>query len=202
MSYNLPKIIFYIKLHPFITIFYINTETHKIDDIKDVEIKDLPNHIQNIIKDRIKHDFHNIISNTLAYNYNVSTYDYDDHNNLITMKIIFYPSDIKHLWFKKLENVVLPEKHHELIDTVINDVIKDISHLYGDLAEDTWKGGDLNLYQENDKEYDINLKLISIDYDIEHDNGQLHGGFNTYLKKYIKYKSKYLHLKKRIAYHN
>jgi hypothetical protein len=190
MSYNLPNIIFTIKLEPFINVFNKN-----YDEFHTVEINDLPTDIQNIIKEHIGNDYQSIITGTLYPHRKVASYEYNDLDNIITMKIVMGPLEIKSWWYAEPTNITLPGDPKELVDITSRGVISAITDLYGMLAGDTWQGGDLNFHiDEKDQEYDIDLRLISIRYKMKWDKNSINGG-DLYYWKYMKYKSKYLLLK-------
>ena len=75
MSYKLPNIILTMLLEPFITAY------DKETDIHEKEINNLPEDIQHIIKERIKNNYEDIITDTISHNYNVISYNYDDIKN-------------------------------------------------------------------------------------------------------------------------
>jgi hypothetical protein len=215
MNRNLPAIIYTIKLKPFIHVLDENDNV-----VKTLEVSELPEYIKDTIKQRIDNDYRQIISQTVSIHFPVSSYQYNTNANAITIDFIVKPEEVQRRWIPYSKGSPEPQNQQELL-TRVRDIISDqITKLYGDLGDDTWRSyGESNIYtDENNLRYDIDLKLLDIDsfFDtrdtpgsfqptnmtikmedvqptIEHENQN--GGTEMYVKKYLKYKSKYLYLK-------
>lgn len=199
MSYELPDIVFTIKLEPFLNVL---DKDGKI--LKSVEIMDLKPDIKNIIQERINNDYQNIISQTISFQYKISGYKYNEKDNVISIDFILFPDDIRKRWIPEGNNTGFPEDRGELLTEIRDDVVDQINLIYGDLANDTWKKGKLVYFtDDNGVKYLIDLRLLSIESFLDWSNvgkqNRLVGGYNDpFYQKYIIYKLKYLSLKKLI----
>lgn len=195
MSYDLPEIVFTIKLEPFVNIK--DTNDKKLEKI---ELVDLPANIQNKIRRRIKDDYKNIISQTLSYQYKVSAYNYNYQDNIVTIDFILTPEDIKKRWIPEFNDTGLPKDRDQLLTTFRQDIVNQVDHLYTDLAKETWKKGRVVFFiDEEGAKYLIDLRLISTESFLDWSNvgkqNRLTSVGGNYYKKYLSYKSKYLSLK-------
>ena len=193
MSYELPEIIFTVKLEPYLNILEDNKE-------KEREINDLNPALQDIIKDRINKDYLQIISQTISFQYKISSYKYNPKKNSIRIVFVLMPDDIKKMWIPQGHNIKLPEDRSELLTTIRDDVGDRLNKLYGDLAKDTWKKGNLIYYADGATKYLINLRLKSSESFLDWSNVGQNRNINNkklggYYRKYMIYKYKYLALK-------
>lgn len=199
MSFKLPDIVFTVKLEPFFNILDTDGEI-----LKDVEIEDLEPNIENVIKERIDDDHQSIISQTISFQYKVAAYKYDENDNIVSIDFILTPDDIRKRWIPESNNTGLPEDRSELLTTIRDDVVDQLNHIYGDLADETWKRGRQVFLTDNGVRYLIDLRLLSSESFLDWSNvGKQNrltsvGGYNgLYYKKYMIYKLKYLSLKKK-----
>lgn len=215
---KLPDIVYTVRLEPF---FNIMSPEDKLVDT--VEIDDLPQNVKNTLQQRLDNDFKNIVSQTLSYQYKVSSYNYNDKNNVISIDFIIGPKDIKNKWIPLSEGTPVPPTIQDLVSNVRNDIMDQIEYLYDEAAYDTWKKGELNMHTDDDNNrYDLDLRLLStenfLDWngskkdsytgstnkpnvvvfedDMQPENQSAGSKSNqTYYQKYMMYKEKYLSFK-------
>jgi hypothetical protein len=218
---DLPDIIYHVKLQPSFRI--VSSQDELVDT---VDVQDLAARVKNVILGRISDDYKNIISQTLSYQFDVSAYNYDGDDNVISMDFIVRPEDIKSRWVPLSEGTPVPPSRGDLISNIRSDIMDQIEYLYGDAASDTWKRGELNYYTDaNNNRYDVDLKLLStqdfVDWSLVRKRGRIEGSTNRPgaivqeddlepenqnggsrrgpYYKYMVYKTKYLSLKRRIS---
>lgn len=213
---KLPAIIYTVQLQPF-----INKMDKDDKFIRSYEVDELPKYIRNVILIRINNDYDNIISKTLSYQYKVSGYEYDKDNNKINIDFVIMPVDIMKYWIPESVSSPLPQNETELITSVRNNITDQVNQLYGDLSKSTWKSdAELTFYTDKDDiRYDIDLRLINVDNFIDWNIMEIAGNYKPskmnieledyqpeleestqnggYHEKYLKYKTKYLLLKKK-----
>ena len=205
MSYELPDIIFTVNLEPSIDIL----ENGNL--IRHVNIDDLEIDLQNTIKERISIDYKSIISNTLSPHYQIAAYRYDKTTNSVSIDFILTPQDIKKKWIPEGNNKGFPDGRNELLSTTRDDIIDQISLLYGDIAHDTWKNSKRTFFKDKETglRYLIDLELISSESFLDWSNvgnqfrtTQVGGSQskNIYYKKYMNFKFEYQTLKKQFKH--
>jgi len=172
--------------------------------LKDIFIRepikwdDLSENIKNILTKQISNNYNTVISNTL-YPFKLVDYKYDKENNIITMKYTI-PSDIVNTFigdeYADNPNYVMPKDDDIFNKWLQKRLNKYISETYGELATDTWLGGDVTLYIHDDKQYDIydfqflGSKLIVPSKDGNREYGRLKPSRKSIKRKSLKRSSK------------